>query len=149
MLNFLTFILYIYIYICVCVCVCVCLLLQAKDVVAMTIALFVDSSFWFTNGSVFKSRDFDVIIAKKFCCNNLLQKFFVAITYCNEKFHCNRAWWIEWFSPKSPPWPTCCNKICFVIIYFSYFLILGLFSNFRLQWPLPFLWILSFGLQKS
>ena len=143
MLNFLTFIFYIYIYI------YICLLLQAKDVVAMTIALFVDSWFWFTKGSVFKSREFDVIIAKK---------KFVAITYCKifllqlhiaMKNRCNRAWWIEWFGPKSPPWPTCYNKICFVIIYFSYFLILGLFSNFRLQWPLPFSWILNFGLQKG
>ena len=42
---------YIYIYI----------LLQVKDVIAMVIALFVDSRFWFTKGSVFISGEFDVI----------------------------------------------------------------------------------------
>ena len=50
----------------------------------MVIALFVDSRFWFTKGSVFKSREFDVIVAITYCKFFLLQlliamKIFVAI----------------------------------------------------------------------
>jgi len=41
------------------------ILLQVKDVVTMVIALFVDSRFWFTKWSVFKSGKFDVISGSK------------------------------------------------------------------------------------
>ena len=139
MLNFLTFIFYIYIYVSCC---------RPRMWLQWPLPFSWIHDFGLQKGQYLNLESLMWLLQKKFVARTYCKIFLLQLRIA-KKNRCNRAWWIEWFGPKSPPWPTCCNKICFVIIYFSYFLILGLFSNFRLQWPLPFSWILSFGLQKG